>query len=254
VEERVQRIRDDSITVQCHASRFGLDWSSDSYLSKASRRPDCSIFLSHLRQTQEKWLLADVFRELRSLRLQLRPLCPDDALAICDYRSLPEVARYQCWESCTLDEAAQLIAGQTGLVPDTPGTWFQLGIVNVASGQLVGDCGLHFRLDEPRQVELGITLAPAHQGSGFAAEALHSVLEYVFASLGKHRVSAVTDVENRAAASLFRKLGFRREGHFVEHVWFKGAWSSEYLFALLHREWQERRPETTPLAALGPQP
>jgi len=184
--------------------------------------------------------LDDVFRELRSPRLQLRPLCPDDALIVCAYRALPEVARYQSWESYTLNDAAQLIAGQTGLVIDTPGTRFQLGIMSVASGQLFGDCGLHFRQDDPRQVELGITMAPAHQRSGFATEALGSVLEYVFGTLGKHRVSAVTDAENQAAASLFRKLGFRQEGHFVEHVWFKGAWGSEYLFALLHREWQER--------------
>ena len=73
---------------------------------------------------------------------------------------------------------------------------------------------------------------PLARVSGFATEALGSVLEYVFGTLGKHRVFAVTDAENRAAASLFRKLGFRQEGHFVEHVWFKGAWGSEYLFVL----------------------
>ena len=155
-----------------------------------------------------------VFPEFRSPRLRLRPLCPDDAAAICRYRALPEVARYQSWESYTLNDAVQMIAGQAGLVLDTPGTWFQLGIVIVTSGQLVGDCGLHFRKDDPRQVELGITLAPAYQASGIAIEALGSVLEYLFGTLGKHRVIAVTDAENRAAASLFRRLGFRQESAF----------------------------------------
>src|SRR5205814_3656384 len=108
------------------------------------------------------------------------------------------------------------------------------------SGEVVGDCGIHFRRDEPRQVELGITLAPAHQGRGLAAEALGGVLGYVFGSLGKHRASAVTDAENHAAAGLLRRLGVRQEAHFVEHAWFKGVWASEYVFALLHREWQAR--------------
>jgi len=40
---------------------------------------------------------------------------------------------------------------------------------------------------------------------------------------------------------LFRRLGFRREAHFVEHVWFKGGWGSEFVFALLRREWEQGR-------------
>jgi RimJ/RimL family protein N-acetyltransferase len=184
--------------------------------------------------------LGDLFGGLRSERLLLRRLQTDDASAISAYRAIPEVAKYQSWESCTLEDAARLIDAQAGLVPDTPGTWFQLGIVRLTSGQLIGDCGLHFRQDEPRQVELGITMAPAHQRRGFASEAITTVLDHIFGTLEKHRVSAVTDAENLAAANLFAKLGFRREGHLIEHVWFKGAWASEYQFAMLGREWEQR--------------
>lgn len=178
---------------------------------------------------------------LKSPRLFLRPLRLDDAAALVTYRSLPEVARFQSWESFGPDDAARLIADQAKVVPDMPGTWLQLALVLSESDAVIGDCGIHFRSDDPRQVELGITLAPVHQGRGLAAEALGSVLEYVFGSLGKHRATAVTDAENHAAARLFRQLGFRHESHQVESVWFKGAWGSEYLFALLHREWQARR-------------
>ena len=61
----------------------------------------------------------------------------------------------------------------------------------------------------------------------------------VFDSLGKHRARAVTDAENHPAANLFRRLGFRREAHFVEHVWYKGAWGSEFVFAMLQCEWRK---------------
>jgi RimJ/RimL family protein N-acetyltransferase len=182
-----------------------------------------------------------VFTELRSPRLVLRRLRRDDLAALCAYRSLPEVARYQDWESFGPDEAARLIDAQAGLEPNVPGTWFQLAIVVAAPGLLVGDCGLHCRQDDPRQMEVGITLAPAHQGRGYATEALERLLDFVFGGLGKHRVAAVTDAENLPAASLLRRLGFRQEAHFVEHVWFKGGWGSEFVFALLRREWEQRR-------------
>lgn len=179
--------------------------------------------------------------ELRSARLCLRRLRPEDAAAIVEYRSLPEVARFQSWDSFGPAQASELIDSQASIVPDTPSTWLQLVLISLESAQVIGDCGLHFRQDDPRQVEVGITLAPSHQGQGLAAEALGCVLDYVFGRLGKHRVSAVTDVENHAAAKLLRRLGFRQEAHHVDHVWFKGAWGSEYVFALLLREWQERR-------------
>ena len=176
--------------------------------------------------------------ELPSSRLCLRRLRPEDAVAAVGYRSLPEVARFQSWESFELADAVRLIESQASVVPHTPGTWLQLAIVPHANGAVIGDCGIHFRVDEPQQVELGITLAPSHQGQGYAAEALGAVLGYVFGTLHKHRASATTDADNPAASRLFRRLGFRQEGHFIEHIWFKGAWGSEYLFAMLQREWR----------------
>ena len=180
------------------------------------------------------------FTELRSPRLILRRFRPDDAAELCAYRDLPEVACYQSWEAFGPADAALLIAGQMGLNPNAPGTWLQLAMIVAESGALIGDIGLHFRADESRQVEIGITLSPAFQHRGYATEAVNCVLSYLFDTLGKHRVMAVTDTENRAAVALLRRAGFRQEGHFVEHVWYKGGWGSEYWFALLDREWRAR--------------
>ncbi len=187
--------------------------------------------------------MSHLFRDpLGSPRLLLRRLQPGDAAALCSYRSLPEVARYQSWESFGPEDAASLIESQRQSEPDVPGTWFQLAIVERATESVIGDCGLHCRPDDPCQMEIGVTLAPSHQRRGYSTEALGCLLDFVFGMLGKHRVSAVTDAENHAAASLFRRLGFRQEAHFVEHRWYKGYWDSEFVFALLRREWELRSP------------
>jgi RimJ/RimL family protein N-acetyltransferase len=176
--------------------------------------------------------------ELQTSRLLLRRLCTADAPPIYDYRSLPEVARYQSWSSYRLQDAESLIAQQASVEMNTAGSWLQLAIVECTTGSIAGDCGIHFLADSPEQVELGITLGTSHQGRGVAFEALNCVLDYLFGQLSKHRVTAVVDPENRPAAELFKRLGFRQEAHQVENIWFKGAWGSELTFALLSREWR----------------
>jgi RimJ/RimL family protein N-acetyltransferase len=47
-------------------------------------------------------------------------------------------------------------------------------------------------------------------------------------------------VDNVASWRLLEKLGFRREAHLVENVYFKGKYGSEYHYALLARERRKR--------------
>ena len=108
------------------------------------------------------------FQELSTHRLTLRRLHADDASALVAYRSLPEVARYQSWESFTREDAIALIANQADVVPDTPGTWLQLAMVETASGTLIGDCGLPRPMRRPR------SRSPSrrkYHGRGLATEA-----------------------------------------------------------------------------------
>lgn len=177
---------------------------------------------------------------LSTPRLLLRRLQAEDVGALCRYRSLPEVERYQGWESFGPEDAKQLIESQCDAEPGVPGTWFQVAIVDLATNVMIGDCGLHCLRDEPLQMEFGITLSPSHQGQGYATEALTCLLHFVFTTLGMHRVIDMMGDENMASVSLFRRLSFRQEAHHIEHHWHKGRWESEFVFALLRREWEAR--------------
>jgi RimJ/RimL family protein N-acetyltransferase len=182
------------------------------------------------------------FTMIETSRLRLRHFTDDDHAPFMAYRNDPDVARYQSWEGITESEARVFIQEMKEIQPWTPGEWFQIAIELKETGRLVGDCAVKIQEDDERQAEIGYTLARAYQGRGIASEAVSCVLDYAFVSLGLHRVIAITDCENAASVALLERLGLRREGHFLQNVWFKGAWGDEYLYAILREEWRNMHP------------
>jgi RimJ/RimL family protein N-acetyltransferase len=186
---------------------------------------------------------AATFAPIDTPRLRLRRLEPGDLAAFLAYRNDPEVARYQSWESISSAEAAALIDAQAGLAPGVPGKWFQLAVTRRDGGELLGDCALHVEAADLRLGEVGFTFSRGAQRQGFAAEAVAAVLRLAFERLELHRVKAVVDVDNAPAVRLLERLAFRREAHFRQHVWFKGAWGDEYVYAMLAEEWRRDQAE-----------
>ena len=89
-------------------------------------------------------------------------------------------------------------------------------------------------------MEVGITLTRAYQGQGYATEAVEGVLDWLFVSLGKHRIHARVDPRNEASIALLERVGMRKEGHLRESVWTKGEWADDMIYAILGKEWSPR--------------
>ncbi len=167
-------------------------------------------------------------------RLLLRPLTLSDAEAFFRYRSLPEVCRFQSFQPKTRSEIEAFLRENESTPPNTPGSWRQLAIC-LRDGTLIGDVGLH-TLDE-WQLELGYTLAPEHQGKGYATEAVAAVLRQAFAVWNKHRVTASVDPENHASIRLLERLGFVPEAHFRKSYRMNDAWVDDCVYAMLREDW-----------------
>ena len=178
------------------------------------------------------------FQTLSSKRLLMRRFETGDAPELASYRSDPEVARYQGWESCTLGEAQSLIRALARRDPGSPGAWFQFAVALASDGVLIGDCALRCGRATPRVAELGFSFGRAHQGRGYAGEAVALLLDYAFDRLGLHRIFAITDDRNLPAQALLARLGLRKEGVFREASWFKGGWATELGYAVLASEWR----------------
>ena len=178
------------------------------------------------------------FTALATERLVLRRFRPDDLDAFVAYRSDPGIARYQSWEApYPPDQAHQLLRELQRTHPDTPGEWFQFAVARREADRLIGDCAALVRADDPRQAEIGFTLAAEHQGQGYATEAVRRLLHYLLIERGKHRVTATCDDRNTRSAAVLERVGMRREGHLLESTWSKGEWTSDLLYGALRREW-----------------
>lgn len=171
---------------------------------------------------------------LKTDNLFIKPFEEKYLEAFTEYRSKPEVAKYQSWTSYCYQDAVALFESMNYSSFGKVGRWYQLAIILRKSGELVGDLAVHFT--DKEQVEIGYTISPIYQQKNIATEAVSAFLVYVFEELGKHRVIATTDTSNVASYRLLEKLGFRREAHFVKNVFFKGNWCDEYQYALLCSE------------------
>jgi RimJ/RimL family protein N-acetyltransferase len=174
--------------------------------------------------------------EIRTQRLRLSQLVADDASAMYQYRSDPDVCRYQSFEPGSLSDVEAFIGGLQSTAFDTAGTWFQFGIRLQETGLLLGDIGAHFTASDPRQVELGVTVAPKHQGQGFGTEAVIGLLDHLLVGMQKHRVFASVDPRNAPCVALLHRVGMRKEAHFRESLWFKGEWVDDVVFGVLRSE------------------
>lgn len=170
-------------------------------------------------------------------RLVLRCIKPLDARSIYEYRSRPEVGKYQTWKPKELKEVEDFINEKIAKIPNIADTWYQLGIIIKETDEFIGDIGVHFCDEDNLQVEIGYTLSEKYQGKGYATEAIREVIGYLFNNLNKHRITASVDPRNTKSIALLERIGMRKEAHFKKSFWFNNEWADDVIYAILKEEW-----------------
>ena len=181
-------------------------------------------------------------------RLLIRHLEIADLKDFHIYRCNPEVTKYQGFNVMTIEEAEAFIKDNATKNYGNAGEWVQYGIENTDTGKLFGDCAIKLDSYDTRIAEIGITISHLEQQKGFAKETLLGILKFLFDVKNLHRVVEIVDVENTASIKLLDSTGFKKEGHFIENIFFKGQWGSEYQYAMLQREWNDRKKQTNILS------
>lgn len=177
--------------------------------------------------------------DITTSRLKIRHLHIEDLEPFYTYRSNPEVTKYQGFDVMTMEKAKAFIEDNATKQFGKPGEWVQYAIAVKKTGKLIGDCAIKFNVYDIRLAEIGISISPQEQKKGYAKEAVTAILNLLFSREDFHRVTETVDAKNIAAIQLLKSIGFREEGHFIENIFFKSKWSSEYQYAMIWREWLE---------------
>lgn len=178
---------------------------------------------------------------IQTTRLNIRHLELSDLSNFHIYRSNPEVTKYQGFDVMTIEQAEEFIKDNSTKHFGNAGEWIQYGIENGETRQLIGDCAIKLDQHDTRVAEIGITISHFEQKKGYAKEVLIGILTFLFDTKGIHRVVEIVDAENTASINLLKSTGFKQEGHFIENIFFKGKWGSEFQYAMLKRQWDEKK-------------
>jgi 8-oxo-dGTP diphosphatase len=168
-------------------------------------------------------LTAKTFAPIRTERLLLRPLRPEDASAV--HRLVNDWAVVRNLSKLPFPYPRELadewIASTSRQIDD--GTGFHLAIAGPEDGsELVGCIGL--RLDiTPRTGNLGYWVGRRFWGHGVASEAVLRLSRWALANLDLDRLEAHVAADNPASAAVLKRAGFRETGRGEETFLARGG-------------------------------
>ena len=177
-------------------------------------------------------------------RLTLRPFRVSDAADVLEYLAKPAVNCFACMKLASLEEAEEEMQRRSGE------TEYYFAIVEKESGKVIGEIDAYPEGDPHDVTSRADTFSPCwmlnkdYQGKGFAYEAAHAFLDYLFRDKGARRIYAYVEDYNLPSQRLCEKLGMRREGLFMEFVSFVNNedgsphYENTMQYAILKKEWR----------------
>ena len=178
-------------------------------------------------------------------RLILRPFAEGDAADVYEYLKEPAVNCFADMKLHSPEEAKEEMKRRLG--EDE----YYLAIPLKDSGKVIGEIEAYPEAGQPHPGENDPvdTFSPCwmlndrYQGQGYAFEAAHAFLDYLFWQKGARRVYVYTEDYNLPCQRLCEKLGMRREGLFAEFVSFvknpdgTPIYENTMQYAILKSEW-----------------
>jgi RimJ/RimL family protein N-acetyltransferase len=176
--------------------------------------------------------------ELRTDRLLLRPLKPEDVDLLWPDISDLEISKYMAWEAHRKKgQTVDFLKGEVARMKSGSGvTWAIIkdgsfcGIVSV-----IGLVRSHRALTY-NKAELAYWLSRKYQRQGIMTEAGRRVLQFAFEEMRLHKIFVSHFSVNEASENLIKRLGFRYVGEQLKEFQKDGVWHNHKNYELLEEE------------------
>jgi ribosomal-protein-alanine N-acetyltransferase len=189
--------------------------------------------------------------ELSTPTLKLRYATGDDAPALLELGSDPEVTRFFSWGPYrSLEEPAAYVARLAGERKRGE----RLEFLIVGESGPIGVTGLSEFSRRDRRAVVGTWLGRAHWGSGANGASKALIAWLAFERLGLERLGAYADVDNPRSQAALLKLGFAREG--ILRRWHRhgDGVHDVVLYSWLKEEWERSPLSREPVEIRGVAP
>ena len=166
---------------------------------------------------------------LETERLILRRYKKSDLDDLYAYLSDPDVVKYEPYKPMTMQETEENLDWRIS-------TDEMIAVELKSNHRMIGNVYLGKRDFE--SLEIGYVFNKEYWGKGYAKESCAVIIAQAFAH-GVHRVFAECDPENSGSWRLLEALGFEREAHLKQNVYFwkdendQPIWKDTYIYAKL---------------------
>lgn len=146
-----------------------------------------------------------------------------------EYLSDEEVVKFEPYKPMSLEETKDNLDWRIG-------TDEMIAVELIDSHKMIGNIYLGKR--DFNSLEIGYVFNRNYWGNGYAKEACEALIIRAFDS-GVHRIFAECDPENAGSWRLLDSLGFEREAHLKQNVYFwtdengNPLWKDTYIYARL---------------------
>lgn len=166
----------------------------------------------------------------------LREFRSDDAADTLAIIGDDRVTNWLSFDSRNMAAAQAMVDGAAERAQLDPRTEYYLA-VTAGDDELVGFARLAFA--GVKAAKLGYAIRVDRWGKGYATDAARRMIEFGFADLGLHRISAAIGPDNAASIAVVDKLGMQYEGRLRDHVFTNGHWRDSLLYSVLEEEWAQ---------------